>query len=1273
MASASPVASAPSTIQKLLNAIVKKYLFNPYLTTEKQVRELLHLQPIGTAHPCSKRGGRQMLLVKTDKGIVEINISTINPINFINIALVSNIEGNLAERMMLYLPYLGTFKDNTIQMITSGQVIILPLSTTIFAISDMSKGPTYFDLVAYVFHPNGSASVLTYGLRTNSSGIIHSGDIQPSLLQFLKNFENLPEDTSVCIGVVGYNKTALHKFVIQLPALCAVDPITGLIYTIPCPLDRATIGESSCAIIAVLRKVRGNIELCVLSKPITIDNINTGDISELTIRLVRHSIIDANHIFNSPSQVSQVACELSIDSSSIQIEEEVSSKEHSTVITFITNDLDKKIVARIHRIGTTIFTGNGLSDRQISQEQTPIMPCAFGNLKDEPACAICYLNESSVSKKELNNAIAIYHSSGKIIDTLANASTNSGNCIMIIYSTNPNNSEILKQNDLGHKQPLITHLNNLCINAACEVGPNGLILIDINGRLFWYRGVRLSHFSGVDISVPTFGDEVSNIFTPENIEMWIITITTNPVARLPYPLVVDKTDKTVCWKGKMYSFTLEELIKIIISMSYDEISANQHDIIDLLTQLSVILEESQIKIFRDSVCKALEDKKSADIEYLSKEYKIALNKFYNNIDGIEKTYVDKLRQKLQTLKHQLNKLIQPITNTLANFSSRKGVSSNTQSLARILRSSKISSNVEAAKSMSADEKMALFEKICTHNGLILGNVDVDLYIKTLSAIQNGSFHNLVCKLAIGGASGFSQNPRMPFLDADTISSLLEITAKNNSHPLYSPSGIILPQGSEGSEVIKSMIPVPILDFLTELKEPSKIDWFTTANEEQFAMWRILMRNVLSSCNASRSFNIPQSSNDIGFWIIHILLSLSENIVAGMSGLPNPETDWDNTTCQMMRGLFGQVLATMASTQNILCKAFMLIYKDIEKIEIIPTEQWWVIVRMTKLLPYTCWDTTNWNKNLLLYIVRAIRKYITNGPAEKMQKMLTHTKKIQTIKSPILLAFIRLIVEILFYTAENKIQLTPEIATRLIKHKLLREEITTGTKMLCDHFNNLIKYFESIAKGESFQDNFKEIIKIALFCYIKHSQNIDGEKKSIKGCVKSCEDIEEIISIYKSTITATTDGWKSSNSPEHSIHMIEILGFDIYSKDVANASGVSTYKPGYTGEGIASLKSALAVISQESAIVPILTTVDILGEIQGSSDAVALIKSLPAITCANILAIPDNNLGKLMEVAGIVDCDNTLRHIIDILMLGWQDPIKAENTVLHEVFGMHTHI
>jgi hypothetical protein len=118
-------------------------------------------------------------------------------------------------------------------------------------------------------------------------------------------------------------------------------------------------------------------------------------------------------------------------------------------------------------------------------------------------------------------------------------------------------------------------------------GPNSIVLIEILGKLYFYRGVR---WAGLLDKVPAFGDDVTSWYT-RDLPTWCV----NNSVPLPWPVVTTKPSEggnLCCWKSEMMlpAKVLEELV----AMDLNAIYAFEDEILDFLTQISVLMSPEQV-------------------------------------------------------------------------------------------------------------------------------------------------------------------------------------------------------------------------------------------------------------------------------------------------------------------------------------------------------------------------------------------------------------------------------------------------------------------------------------------------------------------------------------------------------------------------------------------------------------------------------------------------------------------------------------------------------
>jgi hypothetical protein len=1220
---------------------VQRYVFNPHLNSRPEIESYLTSSEVGTAHPYTEKGKKYLLLNEGSK-ISQIDITDVDPQKFVSHAELSSAEGKVVEYLGKY-PDLTSMKDYSVQMLSPGDVVELPITPDIMTwVASDKKDGNYFDYTITI-----NSKVLTYGNRS-VSGLTHSGDVG-NLLHWAKGFNNLSDKSIMILQVVGFRKRSLRFFVDQLPVVFLVDHNKRIIYMVPCPLDQATVDNATMSGLVVARKEGETLKCCVLPSPATVDGVDTGNLSSKTNAKIASALEQAIVIMDTPvdtadaADVADMANAVDVDVADavVEVDDAVTEVDVAKpkMLTFIQDDFSGDVSMSSNWL--SVRFGLGFTDGQM--EDCPILlPHVFGTVKGVSACALGVTDTSCKATKYLkewtNTVPSVVHVTDKMKDSVVPSCTMSGNCIMVIHPlTNSKTlSEALSDYDSGTqdgRKRFERFVNGICINATCMAGPNAVVVVDILGRLFWYRGVRLM---GLISEIPNYCDDVTHFLVDELVDSWSADF--KPV----WPLTVSKDNKYVYWKGAMVS--ISDAVATVSKMTLEELSDSTDDIQDLLTQISVILEANEVREIRDQVDKHLTQLINERIKPLRQSLLEAFSATVSaDANADADVDVKNMRATLVAETRRCHKLVQRISNALENLVSVKGASSMNQNIQRRQRATAIANNVAKASSMTIEQKVAMLEKYCAEHGLLMANVDRTDLANSLKAVNTSNFNGYIESGAWTQAS-ICMNPRIPTLDTDTLGSLLELTVDKKDHPLYGSSTVALPQGHSGSGLYESMMPFLLVDWvINKCKDPGTVDWPNVANAEEFAMWRIMMRNTFATCTASRDFNISPQSNDLGFLLIHIILSVMENLVDGMgSEPPNPETDWDNTTCQLLRGMYGTLLSLMASTKNILCHAYKFVYKD-TTLELLPNDQWWVISRMVHIFPYTCWDPTNLYNNVKKYIVMSVRKRITNDACMKMQKTLSSTKRVQKVKSPEWLAFLRLVVDTIFDVAQKTVEGTDtdfmRTAQRLLTYK--PKEVSKGTQMMVDYLK-LVEYMDDVASGKKdWKDGFDDVVMISLFSYLKHSGNIEGEKRSLRKNIHASENVAGYIDVYDKI---HKDTWASSANDEHSANLIKILegGTDSAEASVG-ASAITTVVP------------------------TVVTTSDIIARIPGSSQALAIVDSLPSMTCDSLTVLPSNHLVNLMNLVQVEDYDETLRQTIETLLLRWRQADGVDQYVVDKVF------
>jgi hypothetical protein len=173
-------------------------------------------------------------------------------------------------------------------------------------VASTKRDGNYFDYVAYIVPGKDILHTSTYANR-NVAGFKHSGDIG-SLLHTITIGPPTPNEITFVLGAVGFRKVyftcvnltvkvPLRQFSTQLPVVFIVNHETRTIYMVPCPLDKATMGDATLSGLVVGKKKGNSIRYCVLPAPLTVDDINTGECSKAVSQAVSVAINQAETIW----------------------------------------------------------------------------------------------------------------------------------------------------------------------------------------------------------------------------------------------------------------------------------------------------------------------------------------------------------------------------------------------------------------------------------------------------------------------------------------------------------------------------------------------------------------------------------------------------------------------------------------------------------------------------------------------------------------------------------------------------------------------------------------------------------------------------------------------------------------------------------------------------------------------------------------------------------------------------------------------------------------
>lgn len=949
-------------MESLRNAT--SYYHNAFLP-QQITEEFLKEQSNGTAI----RNGDN-LLIKTDKGIVRVDLRKINPNTFLSSVNLADAQEGTVSRLSNY-SQLDGIKNFTVKMLAQGDVVSVPLpkSGQIFSlVLTDKKGSDYFDFVLHTFtHENRVNPILrSVNFSQKSGGAFrHSGDIG-SLLHYVSSTSDFKEGESFLLSTIGFRQRQLTFFQNQVPMICLVNYETESIYIVPCPLDKATLGDATCSGLVVGKRVGDSIKYAVLSAPATLEDIDTCTMNKQVENMLNESIQLAEALYanaDAKAKEKTLSAETEkFESKSITIPKDIATEIPSfdnKVIQLVENG----VVPFYNVSGNCIQFGSGIHFgpfEKSNRDAVNISPC---NINIGPAAlALGTLSNIFTSWEKFHqlfdNKIPVIHISERWNDQVKKCCDTLINGIFIV-----NANTKLSELDLKSVVQREKAMNNVNISGISTMaGPCSIILINISNRLFFYRGVQWGNLLPPN---PTFGMDVTNQFSLENLESFCDTI--------PWNSFVSRSSKLVAWKNQMCD--LESVSKSIVEMDLVQLERNNNDIVDVFSQIQVLLDPEEL----DKISKSLEQTLREFIDNQLQSVTLPVRKFIFEGGSTESKEFKLLQATMQAEKKRVNRSLRTLVDALGNLVSLTGATSRAHDLKRMERKRTITSNVSKATSMSLEEKMDLIEKACSEIGVVMADVNTDTFKNACIAVGNNEFLDWVDKNGESVQNIAFPSPRNFLLDASTYAVMLELCEGASGHPLSGDkSCVALPQGHQGEARTCASIPLLLIDKHIKMVHPIT-DWINECNAEEVAMFRILLRGTIANATSSRTCGISPGSRDLTYLLIHIVLCTMEGIVKGMSTIPN----FDDTTAQAMRGLFGQLFCLMASGTRPASLAWQLVMEN-PNIDVPSKNEWWIYSRMATCFPYTGWDTNNLLKNSKILLTRAVRKYIIDPATNAMR-------------------------------------------------------------------------------------------------------------------------------------------------------------------------------------------------------------------------------------------------------------------------------------------------
>lgn len=824
-----------------------------FFNAELKEEEVLQILQNGQSHSC---GG--VILTKKDNKITEKPIKHYS--EYISTANVSTIERIVTSKLPSFNIDISGYN---VEIKTSGSFrISVEENKLSFGTLSDHKSSQYFDTVVY----DSDIKCLTYSNK-NVSGLIHSGDKIINHTLFHSVTINSTDKRNFIIGACGYNKRPLNKFVDNSPVIMSFDHDAKIIYIIPCPIDRASIGDATLACYASFTIYKDNhknyIDINII-EPLVVNNVNTGNCSDIVRQVIQKALV----------------------LQPIILEEIINPYPVNNCIPSTNEILDKNII-QFSDCGffcelsdsINIHTHHGFGNEEPNTSDYPKSPFQYGICEGHGSVLLGINSNISISFEQINNSHIVHHTSIKGWNHFtANTNTCVGNGIFIIHLTSTE----------------IANIDNLSIYQLSMMGPRSLVVYEHNGHYYNYRG-QADCFDILD-----FKSEISDFI-----------LRLNDWCKLPlkFPTISRKDDTIVYGNidGMFRDITMDEFLDLSIeevacNLSKQEENCVLKNMLYLMTQFQIVCPVDKLDTICAKIITILKFGLSSEKKKLCKNMNACLQNGdikQLKIFGIEYRKCESLfNDKYQEILLKLNSMV-----------SQKGVISRQHSLQRIERKVAIKSNVEAVKHLSIND---IITKSFDNNGCVILNIKFTKLQRILHRLQdfserNDNFidSNEFVSQNILYFDCFEPSQRCLNLDNETLQTVVEITS-DKIHELTGNGKCIALPGMASE--CNTCFAIPLSEEFMNKNPP---DFKNLANNPKFAHFRITLRETIVQANSSRTFNLDPSSTLLGATISMIILQALEKFTKDMT---SPAEENSNVQ-KIIRGLLGFVLTTMASGVN----------------------------------------------------------------------------------------------------------------------------------------------------------------------------------------------------------------------------------------------------------------------------------------------------------------------------------------------------------------------
>ncbi|KAF5576137.1 hypothetical protein FPCIR_12766 [Fusarium pseudocircinatum] len=939
---------------------VRKTFFDPLATSKGRIAELLQTLPLGSAHPYSPEG---ILLCRTKNGIEEIDISNYSQDYFFNSVDLGEMGEVLLRRMKGFREHLAVFDDFQIMQAPAAtfKIPIVSGQITILAVSE--RTPTYYDFC----FADKDCNTCCWLERTTFSGIEHSGDILNGrdLLDYVRIDNDTLTEKPICVFISGYTKTRITRFLGTNPALMVADHNDKILYIIPVPLDKATIGDATICCPLVIKRDEDSIICSVLPKATTDTNMMC-DSKKLISPCFPEAINSADFTISEP--LPAVATGEKKPETSVEAESQVKiSDKRRAVLTTNASTLPSFLAVSDAQI---IHFSTGIeflaSDANVTQEESAVvLPCVFGSQLQGPMLLSTGCTPSNVPFKDEKSLCAYYEQLESIAVVVDQRMTDNARNLASGLRMNTLFIVQIKTKEKHETEEQVSAvLSSANINAVTALaGPQSLIVGNIGDKFYFYRG--LANHKILDTTKLNFGADITDVITSNSVE----SLLSPKISRL-----VNLSDaNTIYLPYSAQVVRPQDLSGIFEGLSIAEINTMHDDITAAVPQLQTLLSQKDLQQLSKQLVDTLSAKIDKKMAPLRSEYIAFITANLRTDDQAILNKKNKMLGDIRKANKEVQTVLEPVITSLANMISVQTTSKRTHDMKRLMRQAQIQNNVEATKSMTFESLTGLLEKHAEEMGVMLLNIETVPYKEMLANLKGTTIDAKPC---------CALDDRILHLDGFDAGIIMEQSQSQHAGPLVSQAGpnhpiLALPYLSQ-QRGVGSMLAWVCWDEFVNLKSPYTVRWMEKCNESHIAALRIMMRDTLSQAVASREYNFEAGSPEIGHLMSSLLMAAMSKLAAMRTSAPVVLDTAEDTVTRLMRGLFGNLMTIAGSGVRPLSMVWQLFGLN-PQYDVPATDADWVwYENVVELYPYTGWPLNTFNDNLLKLLDKIIVRVITKN-------------------------------------------------------------------------------------------------------------------------------------------------------------------------------------------------------------------------------------------------------------------------------------------------------